>query len=225
MFFSIAKAQIVPIITITQNNSQGVPIDTGQFKTISGIVTCGNEFGGPSYVQDNTSGIGVFYTEFSSTAHIGDSVIVTAKVSQFNGFTELTYSTVGGTPSYTIVNSGHTVQPVVITLQQFNSQVWNGHEEYEGKLIRINGLTITGSGTFQANTNYSVTDATGTGQLRIDNNTNLVGTQIPTGMFDCVAEGSQFDSSPPYSSGYQFLPRFTTDIIQNSGPVILVPPD
>ncbi len=112
----------------------------------------------------------------------------------------------------------------MITLQQFNNQTWNGHEEYEGKLIRINGLTITGSGAFQPNTNYTVTDATGTGQLRIDNNTNLVGTLIPTGTFDCIAEAAQFDSSPPYSSGYQFLPRFTSDIIQGGGPVILTAP-
>ncbi|MEO8209732.1 MAG: phospholipase D-like domain-containing protein, partial [bacterium] len=81
------------------------------------------------------------------------------------------------------------------------------------------------SGSFQPNTNYTVTDATGTGQLlRIDNNSNLVGTLIPTGTFDCIAAAAQFDTSPPYSSGYQFLPRFTSDIIQSGGPVILTAP-
>ncbi len=223
LIFSIAKAQ-VPIASITINNSQGIPIDTGQFKTITGVVTCANEFGGPSYVQDNTGGIGVFYQEFSAAVSIGDSVIITAKLSQFNGFTELVYSTFGGTPSYQIIDSNKTFSPVTITLAQFNSQAWSGHEQYEGSLIRINGLTITGSGAFQANTNYNVTDASGTGQLRIDNNSNLVGTLIPTGAFDCIAEASQFDGSVPYATGYQFLPRFTLDIIQTSGPIILTPP-
>lgn len=222
---SFAQAQIVPIASITINNSQGIPVDTGAFKTVSGIVTAANEFGGPTYLQDGTGGIAVFYTEFSTATSIGDSVIVTAKLSQFNGLTELVYSTFGGTPSFTIVSSGHPIPaPIVITLQQFNSQTWNGHEEYEGSLIRINGLTTTATGTFQPNTNYNVSDASGTGQLRIDNNTNLVGTLIPTGAFDCIAEASQFKSSVPYNSGYQFLPRFTADIIQTIGPIILLPP-
>ena len=224
LLYSASQAQIVPIASITQNNSNGIPIDTGAFKTVSGIVTVANQFGGPSYIQDNTGGIAVFYNEFSAAIDIGDSVIVTAKLSQFNGLTELVYSLFGGTPSFSVIDSNKSYQIYTITLAQFNSQLWNGHEEWEGRLIRINGLTITGTGAFQANTNYSVGDPTGTSQLRIDNTTNLVGTLIPTGTFDCIAAASQFKTSLPYNSGYQFLPRFTADIIQTTGPIILTPP-
>ncbi|MBK8982807.1 MAG: T9SS type A sorting domain-containing protein [Ignavibacteria bacterium] len=225
MSFTIANAQIVPILSIKPNDANGLPVQIDQFKTITGVVTVANEFGGPAYIQDVTHGIAVFYNEFTAAISIGDSVIVTAKVGHFNGLSELVYSTDGGTPSFSVVsNSNPVYDPEVITINQFNTQTFNGTEEYEGKLIRINGLTITGSGTFQANTNYTVTDATGTGQLRIDNNSNLVGTVIPTGTFDCIAAAAQFDSSPPYSSGYQFLPRFTTDIIQSGGPIILTVP-
>lgn len=218
------NSQIVTIRSITNNNSNGVPVDTGQFKTVAGVVTVANQFGGPSYIQDHEAGIAVFYNDFSAAIQIGDSVIVTAKLSHFNGLTELVYSTVGGTPSFTIVDSNKTFTAINITLQQFNSQAWNAHEEFEGRLIRINGLSISSTGNFQANTNYNVTDASGSGQLRIDNNTNLVGTVIPTGTFDCIAAASQFDNSAPYSTGYQFLPRFTTDIIQSGGPIILTSP-
>ncbi|MBK9405482.1 MAG: phospholipase D-like domain-containing protein [Ignavibacteria bacterium] len=224
LLYSASQAQIVPIASITQNNSNGIPIDTGAFKTVSGIVTVANQFGGPSYIQDNTGGIAIFYNEFSAAIDIGDSVIVTAKLSQFNGLTELVYSIFGGTPSFSVIDSNKSYQIYTITLAQFNSQLWNGHEEWEGRLIRINGLTITGTGAFQANTNYSVGDPTGTSQLRIDNNSNLVGTLIPTGTFDCIAAASQFKTSLPYNSGYQFLPRFTADIIQTTGPIILTPP-
>jgi len=224
LLYSASQAQIVPIASITQNNSNGIPIDTGAFKTVSGIVTVANQFGGPSYIQDNTGGIAIFYNEFSAAIDIGDSVIVTAKLSQFNGLTELVYSLFGGTPSFSVIDSNKSYQIYTITLAQFNSQLWNGHEEWEGRLIRINGLTITGTGAFQANTNYSVGDPTGTSQLRIDNTTNLVGTLIPTGTFDCIAAASQFKTSLPYNSGYQFLPRFTADIIQTTGPIILTPP-
>jgi len=199
--FSISQAQVVPIISITQNNSNGLPIDTGAFKTVTGVVTVANQFGGPTYIQDNTGGLAIFYADFSIAIDIGDSVIVTAKLSHFNGLTELVYSTFGGTPSFSIIDSNKSFEIYTITLAQFNSQAWNGHEEWEGRLVRINGLTITGSGSFQPNTNYNVGDPTGTGQLRIDNNTNLVGTLIPTGTFDCIAAAAQFDPSLPYSSG------------------------
>jgi phosphatidylserine/phosphatidylglycerophosphate/cardiolipin synthase-like enzyme len=218
------KAQVVSIASITNNNSNGIPLDSGAFKTVTGVVTVANQFGGPSYIQDNTGGIAVFYTEFSTAVDIGDSVIVTAKLSQFNGLTELVYNTFGGTPSFTIIDSNKAFQIYTITLTQLINQQWNGHEEWEGRLVRINGLSITGTGTFQANTNYNVTDATGASQLRIDNNTELVGTLIPTGTFDCIAATSQFKTTIPYSSGYQFLPRFISDIIQSGGPVILTPP-
>ena len=151
LLYSASQAQIVPIASITQNNSNGIPIDTGAFKTVSGIVTVANQFGGPSYIQDNTGGIAVFYNEFSAAIDIGDSVIVTAKLSQFNGLTELVYSLFGGTPSFSVIDSNKSYQIYTITLAQFNSQLWNGHEEWEGRLIRINGLTITGTGAFQAN--------------------------------------------------------------------------
>lgn len=221
----ISQAQVVPISSITINNSQGVPIDTGAFKTVTGIVTAGNELGGPAYIMDATGGIAIYYFDFFGVAEIGDSVVVTAKLSQFSGLTELVFSEVGGTPSFEIISSGHPLpEPEVITIQQLNNQTWNGHEEYEGSLVRINGLTFSATGTFQANTNYTVTDASGSGEIRIDNNTNLVGTAIPTGPFDCIAEASQFVFNPPFSSGYQIIPRFTADIIQSGGPVILVPP-
>ncbi len=36
----------------------------------------------------------------------------------------------------------------VFTLYSNFEQQWNGHEEFEGKLVRINNVTITGSGNF-----------------------------------------------------------------------------
>lgn len=132
---SVSYSQVVTIRSITNNNSNGVPLDTGQFKTVAGVVTVANQFGGPSYIQDHEAGIAVFYNDFSSAVQIGDSVIVTAKLSHFNGLTELVYSTVGGTPSFTIVDSNKTFDAIVITLQQFNSQAWNAHEEFEEGLF------------------------------------------------------------------------------------------
>lgn len=217
--FASVPAQVVTIASIKNNDPNGVPLDTGQIKTITGIVTVANEFGKPSYMQDNTAGIAIFDSAFAVQTHIGDSVIVTGKLTHYQGLTQLMYT------SQTIAGTGKTVQPLVINLQQFTNQIWNGFEQYEGMLLRFNGLTMTVTGTFQYQ-NYSVTDPTGTysNVMRIDNNTNIIGTQIPTSTFSAIAVGSQYKTSAPYNSGYQFLPRFVSDLIISGGPYILTQP-
>ncbi|MBP9095276.1 MAG: T9SS type A sorting domain-containing protein [Ignavibacteria bacterium] len=223
MCYISVQAQVVPIITIRQNNSQGVPLDTGAYKTVTGIVTVANEFGGPSYIQDNTAGVAVFYNDFSAAVKIGDSVIVTAKLTQFNGLTELSYTPTGC--SFTKIDSNKTVVPIEINLLELTSQDYTGVEPYEGRLFRVNNVTTTATGVW-AYTNYPLTDVTGTyaGILRIDNNTNLIGTSVPTGTFSIIGAGSQFKSGAPYQGGYQMLPRFTSDLILGAGPNILNPP-
>ncbi len=223
MCYISVQAQVVPIISIRQNTSTGVPLDSGQYKTVTGVVTVGNEFGGPSYVQDNTAGVAVFYPDFSAVAKIGDSVIITAKLTQFNGLTELTFTPTGC--SFTKIDSNKTVVPIEISLLQYTTQDYSGVELYEGRLVRINNVSTTATGLW-AYTNYPLTDVTGTyaASLRIDNNTNLIGTTIPTGTFSIIAAGSQFVSAAPYSTGYQILPRMISDLILGAGPNIVNPP-
>lgn len=215
-----AFSQVVPIASIRQNDANGVPVMLNQTKTITGVVTVANQLGGPSYMQDNTAGMAIFDNTFSTSVTIGDSVNVTGVITQFNGLTEFT------TVTFTVISSGRIVTPVLINLQQFTTQTWNGLEEYEGKLCRFNGITTTGTGTWGSNVNYTVADGTGSyaSTLRIDNNTNLVGAVIPSGSFDCIGVGSQFKSAAPYNSGYQFLPRYVQDVIQGGGPVIVTNP-
>ncbi|MCX7832984.1 MAG: phospholipase D-like domain-containing protein [Ignavibacteria bacterium] len=202
-------SQVVPIASIRMNDANGVPLLLNQTRTVTGVVTA--KFGYmQSFLQDNTAGICAYDSNFTSSVQIGDSVIVTGVIVHFNGLTEFTPVT-----NFSIVGTGKTVNPVVINLQQFTNQQWNGLEQYESVLIRFNGVTINASGNFQGNTNYSVTDATGTypNTLRISTYTNIVGTLIPQTPVDIIAIGSQYKTSPPYNSGYQFLPRSTSDFI------------
>lgn len=208
-------SQVVPISSIRMNDANGVPLLLNQTRTVTGVVTA--KFGYmQSFLQDNTAGICAYDSNFTSSVEVGDSVIVTGVIVHFNGLTEFTPVT-----NFSIVGSGKTVNPVVINLQQFTTQQWNGLEQYESVLLRFNGVTITGSGNFQGNTNYTVTDATGTypNTLRISTYTNIVGTLIPQTPVDIIAIGSQYKTSPPYNSGYQFLPRSTSDFLLQ-GPVI-----
>lgn len=224
---SLSFAQTISSIAQLKNNdANGVPSDTGQVFTITGIVTSSNHFGasGPGSIQDLTGGISIFGSGFAGQVSIGDSVTVTSTLTHFNGLTQLDFRRAGS--SLTKHASNKYFDTTVVTISQITSQQWNGFEEYESRLIRINNVTIQGSGNFASATNYNITDATGTlsAGLRIDNDvTSIIGQPIPQSPVDIVGVLGQFKSSPPYNSGYQILPRFLSDIITDNTPLVLNP--
>jgi len=208
-------SQVSTIASIRVNDAYGVPLLLNQSITISGVVTAklGNV---QSFIQDSTAGMCIYDSPFTTGVNLGDSVIVTGTLVHYNGLTEIQ-----PVSNFTVVDTGKTFSPIVITLQQFVNQTWNGLEEYEGRLLRINGVTFSATGNFQGNYNYTVSDSTGTytNALRISNTTNLVGTLIPSGPCDIIGVGSQYKNTSPYNEGYQFMPRSTSDIIV-AGPTI-----
>lgn len=218
---------VVPISELKRNDANGVPIDTGKTFTVTGVVTSSNQFGitgGPASIQDAISGISIFGTGFSNQVNIGDSVTVTSVLTHFNGLTQFDFRRAGST--FTKHTSNISFDTTVVTISQIASQEWNGFEEYESLLIRINNVTINATGNFASATNYNITDATGTltAGLRIDDRvTSLIGQQIPSGKVDIIGILGQFKNSLPYNSGYQILPRFFSDIINDGSPFILNP--
>jgi phosphatidylserine/phosphatidylglycerophosphate/cardiolipin synthase-like enzyme len=203
---------------VKQNDTLGVPLRLNQLVTIRGIVTVANQFGGPSYLQDVSGGIGVFGAAFSDVAAVGDEVLVSGTVEPFFGLCEIVNPVL-----HRIVGSGNVVEPLVVTAAQIAGDGQRGVELYEGRLVRLNGVSTTATGTWAANTNYPLSDASGTTEIRIDNNTNIVGAPIPGGQFDLVAVAGQFDNTLPYTAGYQVLPRSQADLI-TVGPLIATPP-
>ena len=177
--------------------------------TVSGRVTVGNQFGGPAYFQDQTAAIAAFWEPFHTSASIGDSIVITGPVTEFNP--------IGGTPGEFLRQISDTdtddnitfeifsdnkkeVQPQPITLQQMNSG------NFESQLVIIENVTINFSGNFQANTNYVIEDATGQAEMRIDNNTNLVDVAAPNGSVNIIGVVGQFNGV------FQLLPRFADDM-------------
>ena len=213
-----------PIVNIRTNDATGMPTRLGEVVTVSGIVTASNQFGnsGPANIQDNTAGISIYGSAFANNVAIGDSVTVTSTVDQFNGMTQL--NTTMGTP--TITNHGaanELVEPTIVTLSEIKNQSWNGVELIEGLLVRINNVSINGSGTFSGGTNYTISDATTTLDMRVDNDVaSIIGTAIPSGNVDLIGIVGQYDFGT-LNSGYQVLPRFIEDIVTENTPLILTP--
>jgi phosphatidylserine/phosphatidylglycerophosphate/cardiolipin synthase-like enzyme len=207
-----------PIAIVKHNDGNGVPLRNNQLVTVRGIVTVANEFASPSYIQDLTGGLAVYASAFSSTVSSGDEVVVSGLVQPFNGLTEIV------TPSYfKVVSTGNSVQALVVTASQIAGDGVGGVEQYEGLLVRLNGVTVSGASAWTGETNYPLVDASGSTELRIDGSTNLVGQPVPGSAFDVVGVVGQFIGTSPYIGGYQLMPRSTADVIV-TGPIFAVAP-
>src|SRR4029077_1164489 len=82
------------------------------------------------------------------------------------------------------------------------------------------------SGTFLAagqSANVTVTDGTANVVLRVDSDTDIDGTATPTGNFSVTALVGQFDTTAPFDSGYQLLPRGLADTIPSRPTVTATP--
>ncbi|MBI4536095.1 MAG: T9SS type A sorting domain-containing protein [Ignavibacteriae bacterium] len=211
-----------PIASVKGNDSLGIPLRLGELATIRAIVTAGNQFGGPSYLQDNSGGIAIFGSSFSTVVSIGDEVNVSGVVSPFNGLSELVNPRL-----HQVVTTGNVLDPLTVTCAQLFNDGAMGVELYEGLLVRLNSVSV--GDTFGnpiatwavsgAGTNYRLFDATGHVDIRVDNDVNFANTPAPQGLFDLMGVVGQFKPSSPFIGGYQVLPRFASDIFA-TGPII-----
>lgn len=211
----VSIAQPVDIIDLHANDSNGIPdIPYTMPITITGIVTVPSDVYTDQrtevYIQDATAGINVFSFDTPVTYALGDSVVVTGEIDQYNGTTELIPS------EATIVSSGNTVpEPMVMTCQEVADSFFPDFSEpNEGRLIRINNVTFDPD-------EGMISDDSGTCMMYIDPDTGI---ENPMGEFSVIGILKQYDPSEPYTDGYEILPRYPTDIIYGEGPQIVTGP-
>ena len=210
----------IPIAEAKVNDANGIALLSGELVSIRGIVTVDNQFGSPSYVQDNSGGISIFNPAFSTSIQLGDEVLVSGTVTQFNGLNQLESPIL-----HSVISTGNTVEPLIVTPFQLSNDGAGGVENYEGRLVRVNAVLVTElNGTAVTNWAYKNYRLTGSGpsdtvQIRIDNDTDIIGTVAPAGRFDVVGVLSQFKPALPFIGGYQVMPRMLMDVI-STGPII-----
>ncbi len=205
--------QTVGLIDVRANDGNGVPVLSGQFVVVTGLLNVNNytldsltlsNF----FIQDEDAGVNVFRGNTPQGVVEGTEIRVSGWVGSFNGLTEILSSGSGNcTFEVEIISQGSVITPQVL-------QCSSPMEFYEGMLARINGVTIT-DGNWPSggqNANLTITDGTGTLTLRIDKDTQIDGSPAPQGAFDVIGIITQFDSDAPYTSGYQITPRYVSDI-------------
>ena len=152
--------------------------------------------------NDNDDGIAVFNggTNFGYTVNEGDEVSVIGEIGQFRGLQQIVADSVF------LLSTGNPLFGPEFTTSLGESE--------ESKLIRINNLSVVSVVNTGTGDNYTLTDGPNEYVMRIDADTELFGTTLPSN-FDAIGIGGQFNPSTnaPFDAGYQFLPRFFSDII------------
>ena len=194
-------------------NNDGVADSLAAVVRLRGVVSS-VDFRAAGYsfhLQDATGGIVVFrsadLSNYTSPLR-GDSLEVFGVLGQYNGLLQLVPDTI----QLKAQNRPLPIPLVVTSLTEAN----------EGKIVRMNGLTVTTwpstwSGSGQ---NITLSDGTNSIALRVVPLSGVWNRPQPTGTINVIGGLQQFDNSLPYTSGYQIFPRDTNDII----PVVAVNP-
>src|SRR5262249_8761286 len=206
---TIAEARVDAVTNADGNPPRDtIPDLLGHVVTVRGTVTSIDLRGGTGieyYIQDATGGIDLFSTWLSPAFAIGDNVEATGTITQFNGLTEVTVTSV------IFLSAGSAPAPQVITLSQLADGVG---EALEGRLVRVDNVTVT-AGSFGAtgsSSNVPIPAAPGTSLVRVHSDTDTGGPPTGTGTFSLVGLASQFDTPAPFDGGYQIIPRSLADI-------------
>ncbi|MBL7802750.1 MAG: lamin tail domain-containing protein [Saprospiraceae bacterium] len=202
------------IAAISNENADGVADSLNVSCQLVGTVYGVNTRASLSGIQftliddDNTAGINVFSPQqsFGYTVTEGDVIAISGVIGQFNGLIQ--------------------ISPVNIAVQSQNAPLAQPEtvvapsEATESRLLKIGNLHLVDpvewtNGVGPGFSARAVSDdhPLDTVLIRVDNDVTLFNEPAPTGPFDLIGIGGQFDSSNPYTSGYQIAPRYTADLL------------
>lgn len=163
------------------------------------------------FMEDGQAGIDVIMFVGIVNIAIGDSVKATGIISQYYGKTQLeVYST------SRLQNLGHVSlrDTLVMTCAQLGDIVG---EQYEGRLVRVIGATISPDPdpwpALGVSATMTITDRTGNLALRIDRYTNIPGQDMPVDQQNIVGCLGQYTYNNPADDGYQITPRMFADFV------------
>lgn len=158
-------------------------------------------------IDDSGDGIAVFNENenLGYTFQEGDEVAIRGTISQFRGLIQMLIVEID------MLSANNALRiPREVTILD---------ESTESDFVTLTNLSFVDPSqwlTDGSSFNVEMTDGSSTLSIRIDSDTEIAGTPIPTGPIKVTGLGSQFDLDEPYDSGYQLLPRYLSDIVEIS---------
>jgi len=210
----------IPILVLAQTSIYDIQYTTdagdgtypslynGQQVTTGGIVTATGYSGGRYFISSSQGGAwsGIYIYNNTYSPNIGDSIIVTGTVYEYNGMTELK-----DLSSYTVISSSNPLpEPVLIPTNDVTS------EAYECVLVKVNNCNVYS--VYDNYGNFAVNDGSGYCEIR-------------PGIFNLKNYGFRLFSDYPFQSitgvvAYNYgltsiQPRTINDFISGNNSFIL----
>ena len=214
---SLAGAQVLTIAEArVDSDGDGIPDLVGEIVTISGIVTCETTLFSTSgysfYMQDATAGINVYAYEAPGNMVPGQRWELTGEIKAYNGLTEISP---GSVDDYSYVDNPGMPAPVQLVRNQPVSEPIEGMLIAAGDQNLIQWCTVaTSPSSAGGGYNFDVWNGQSIIPIRVNGSTGIDVSSISEGSrLFLLGIGGQYDSTEPYDSGYQLLPRYQTDLI------------
>lgn len=201
------------------------PSDTTTLYAVEGTVTTPVNLTTPAnaqfYIHDGTAGIAVFVAGGAAIRPAqGDRVRVTGPLGHFNGLFELNLDGANFTHTVETLGTSPLPQPTLFNFATL-TDIPTMEASIEGSYLVISNVFLQGAGgNFSSGANYNMTNLNGlVAQLRIDTRAvDVIGQPIPAFASSIKGVMGQFDSSAPFTSGYQFFLTQYTDLVAGTPP-------
>uniref|UniRef100_UPI001B800DC6 choice-of-anchor J domain-containing protein n=1 Tax=Thermonema rossianum TaxID=55505 RepID=UPI001B800DC6 len=208
------ELQVREIAEVQTLDNMGVSIFDGATVEVRGVVhgININQVSGTSLQfalidTDPLAGLQVLYNGTADLGYAvaeGDSVHVQGVVDNIDGMTVVVPSSIQK------IGTGATMNPIELAAGTLLE------EKYESQLVRLNKLqVVSGWGEVANGKDYwavVVTDGNRDYIMRIDNDSDLFGTEAPAYTFSLTGLVMQDDATAPYDEGYQIMPRTAADL-------------
>ncbi len=212
------------VLTIAEarvdSDGDGIPDRLGEIVTIEGIATCEGTLFSTNppnlsfYVQDETAGINVYAFDDATPPggiSAGQEWRITGEILQYNGLTEISPED----PSdFELLGTPGVPAPEQLARNQGVSESLEGLLLAAGNSQTQQWVTVASEPEFAGGGwNFNVWNGQMDIAVRVSESTgiSLAGVTAGVRLF-LVGIGGQYDSSLPYTSGYQLLPRYQTDL-------------
>ncbi len=214
---SFAGGQVLTIAEArVDSDGDGIPDLLGETVTISGILTCETTLFSTSgysfYVQDATAGINVYAFEAPGNMTPGEEWELTGEIKAYNGLTEISPES---EDDYSYVGNPGMPEPVQLVRNQPVSEAIEGMLIAAGDQSLVQWVTVATAPSFAGGGyNFDVWNGQTVIPVRVNDSTGIDVSSIAVGTrLFMIGIGGQYDSTEPYDSGYQLLPRYQSDII------------
>lgn len=205
---------ITPIQDIRTVDSKGSSVYTnGKVFTIEGVVTVDNNVFGTGanyyFIQDDTAGILIYAgTSLGSSIVKGDRLKITGTILEYYGLLEFQPLQIERTAVQQSL-------PQFVPITVADLSAYATAEPLEGKRVQLNAIvTNVPSTSGSVNVTVKDPDSTKTTTVRVLQGAgiDLTSTLQKDRMYTITGIIGQYDSSSPYTSGYQLMPTSAADI-------------